>query len=690
MASGAVGLYKLAGRWLKEPKAEHEIVLRATEIANRALRRMVKRGEVVEALTLKEVEALEKTYDVKLKEAVSKILSLLCARGLVFSTKSGFTRYYGVTGVLDLASAPPTEESRRRRVLRLVFQTVEKLGRAVRMSDIVEHATSFLEFNDLSLAHITSDVMSLKQEGELRWVGSIRGDGKGFNLYLPQEFDPEDYRPSESLTWLQAVTRTFEELWAERARQATAESLKPRPLSTGEIRASLRASSYSEQYSENLADPMVFVNAMQQLAVSGNPVVRKIKRPGHRAVLWAPVDVKDADLDIVDAYASDIERIYEAVRRAEKLLANPVMLGDIKSQVELDSSLQPNSSSSISSILADAMKGGSTDGKSVKGRRTTRLVYRIGKVADNAYYSTSNIPAARAFVELERLALRWKAMGASEQLNMIETCSLPCVATGRMRLIASEVASIMTHLKRLREGGHLSGEAKRKANELHGRMVTVANNARAWLDRSALDDLRLPTKVDTYIPGWTADELLREVKPLYPRAQTVKKASRLLGLIKDAIRRVDNPGFVYRFSKDQYEASEYLFDRTDALIYIAKEWGGYECSLQAILAGNELGLLRDSRFVLPELEATDFNARLSAIACLAFLRSELGNERLRKLAIDDPDPGVRQSALWAYGFAGGTGAQELLVSRSKVDKDNRVRTFAKNVLNVSLDSWWML
>jgi hypothetical protein len=59
----------------------------------------------------------------------------------------------------------------------------------------------------------------------------------------------------------------------------------------------------------------------------------------------------------------------------------------------------------------------------------------------------------------------------------------------------------------------------------------------------------------------------------------VKKASRLLGLVKDAIRRVDNPGFIYRFSKDRCQASEYLFDRTDALIYIAKEWGGYEFCL---------------------------------------------------------------------------------------------------------------
>jgi hypothetical protein len=684
-------MYKHAGRWLSGPKHEHEIVLRATEIANRALQRVVTLIEVVEALMPKEIQVLEKTYEVKLNPAVSKILGLLCARGLVFSSKSGFTRYYGVVGVLNPASAaPPTTDSRRRRVLKLVYQTVQKLGRAARMSDILEHAATSSEVSDLSPTNITSDVLSLKQEGELRWVGSIRGDGRGFNLYLPSEFTPEDYMPSEPLTWLQAVARTFGELWAERTRHAVVDALKPRPLSTAEVRAYMEASSYSDQYPENLADPMVLINALQQLAKYRNPVVRKIKRPGHKAILWAPADVGDDDLDIGDTYANDIERICEAVRRAEHALARPVRLCDVKAQVKLDVSLQPRGSSSISLILSEAAKARVSNTKVVRRKHATKLVHRVGKIADVAYYSTSQTPAAKAFVEFGRLELRWSAMRAIEELNKVEVCSLPCVATGRVLLIASELSDIMRDLARLRESGYLCRESLLKAAELYSSMTEIASNARAWLDRYALDDPWLPRKVDTNIAGWTADELLTVIKPFYPRAQKLKKSSELLSLIGDAIRRVNNRTYVNRFSKDQHVASEYLFDRADALIYIAKEWGGYECSLQATLAGNELGLLRDPRFVLPALESENFNARLSAIACLAFLRSEFVNERLRIIAISDPDPGVRQSALWAYGFAGGTGSQELLVNRSKEDKDSRVRTFAQNVLDVSQESWWIL
>lgn len=110
----------------------------------------------------------------------------------------------------------------------------------------------------------------------------------------------------------------------------------------------------------------------------------------------------------------------------------------------------------------------------------------------------------------------------------------------------------------------------------------------------------------------------------------------------------------------------------------------------AALAGDEFGRLRGARLVFPALDGEDFNARPAAVARPAFLESEPREGRLRGLVFDDPDPGVRQSALRAYGFTGAAEARELLASRGKGDKDRRVRTFARNVLRVSKDSWWLL
>jgi hypothetical protein len=61
------------------------------------------------------------------------------------------------------------------------------------------------------------------------------------------------------------------------------------------------------------------------------------------------------------------------------------------------------------------------------------------------------------------------------------------------------------------------------------------------------------------------------------------------------------------FCSGTIETVPYLFDQTDAFIYAARKWGGKECCFQAMLAGNNLGLLRDLNFILPGLSAKDFN-----------------------------------------------------------------------------------
>jgi hypothetical protein len=420
-------------------------------------------------------------------------------------------------------------------------------------------------------------------------------------------------------------------------------------------------------------------------------IVRKIKRPKQRAMLWAPAEVEDAALDVGDAYVSDTERASEAMRRAESALARPVTLRDVQDQLDLDPSLQLEGSSRLIYVLADAAKERIASGENGGRRnRVVQHVYRVGKVSDVSYYSTSRTPEAEAFIQLKRLELRWSAMRISEEVETLPLCSLPTVAVGRAMLALAETAEVIDELDGLRRGACLRGEQQQSAEELFDSMAKAADVARAWLRDHVIDNGLLPQSVNRDVPGWTVDELLEVIRPLYPRSQTIKKSSQLLGLMGDAIRRFPNPEYVNRFSTNQRMASEYLFDRTDALIYAAKEWGGHECCLQAMLAGNELGHLRDIRFVLPALDSEHFSARLTAVACLAFLRSDIGKERLRSVMVNELDPGVRQSALWAYGFSGAADAQEMLASRSKEDTDVRVRAFAHELLRVGQDSWWSL
>lgn len=157
-----------------------------------------------------------------------------------------------------------------------------------------------------------------------------------------------------------------------------------------------------------------------------------------------------------------------------------------------------------------------------------------------------------------------------------------------------------------------------------------------------------------------------------------------------ALDRHPSLNFADRFSKNINTASEYLYDKTDALLYAAKKWGGYECCSQAMIASNELERLRDVRFVYPALVAGNFNIRFAGVACLAFLRSIKGNKLLLHTAKNDSDAGVRRAALWAYCFAEGEVAQELLNDCASNDPNVNVREFAKKLMENNGVSLWML
>lgn len=190
--------------------------------------------------------------------------------------------------------------------------------------------------------------------------------------------------------------------------------------------------------------------------------------------------------------------------------------------------------------------------------------------------------------------------------------------------------------------------------------------------------------------GWTAEELLRVLRPLYPRASEIETPHELVRLLHGDIRRIPNPAFGSRFLPDPLQAAEFLFDRTDALLYIAKQWGGLECCLQANLACHELGLLRDPRFIFPALESQSVDERLTTLACCAFLWSDEGNDRLKQAAMREAEPGLRASALWAYKFAGGEWAQELAGVMRQHDPSAEVREFAAQVYEADAAGIWRL
>jgi hypothetical protein len=256
-------------------------------------------------------------------------------------------------------------------------------------------------------------------------------------------------------------------------------------------------------------------------------------------------------------------------------------------------------------------------------------------------------------------------------------------------MIIAQTKAFLDELGCLFEDGRLDVVTREEAEALRATISGIAEDAEQILS-SHPKDLDLPSHVALTIPGWTAEELLQVIKPFYPRAQKIETPNDLVRLLDRDIRRFPNPNFQYRFSNNPSSAAEYLYDRTDALLFIAKQWGRFECRLQANFAWNELHWLRDPRFVFPALESKDFNRRLAAISCLAFLWSDEGNTLLKRIAVDSPDYGIRTSALWAYVFASGEVGREFAKERFKDDPDASVRAFAEQIIQPNELSLWLM
>ncbi len=108
-----------------------------------------------------------------------------------------------------------------------------------------------------------------------------------------------------------------------------------------------------------------------------------------------------------------------------------------------------------------------------------------------------------------------------------------------------------------------------------------------------------------------------------------------------------------------------------------------------MLAGNNLGLLRDIKFVLPGLLSHDYNERLITIACLAFLQDKEAIDHLYNLSLKDNDGGVRESALWAFAFLGGN-IKQLIAKVKSTETNLQVLDFTKRLENCDPVELWFI
>lgn len=666
----------------EQPKKTHAVVLRALEVANMTLNRAATIEEVIEALTAEERELLERTYDFSLGAAIGSILRLLSIpskeRGLVYSPglTSSRRRAFAAVRVLKPEDAVmPETATRREHVLVLVRHAVRELGRAIRITDAIAFAEGKPEYACLSPGMIQNAIIAARIKGKLSVAKTLHGLHR--HLYLPSDLNAEGYAPSEPLSWQEWVKQAFEELWDERLQEA--EGRLPKPITTRQVRARLESMGCDDPKLQGKAS---VVSALFELSKHSNAAIRRISRRSRKSLLWAPVNVPDERLDLDNTYANDMERIGEAVRRAVARHERPVGLKEIEREIEADPALKlVNYASPSKAVTATVDYSEPRNAKRGRRKYPNGYMQSVGLLANKALYFHCGGGAehARAYVEFRRLELGWKELRADQHLYDIEGCKLATVATGRAMLLAAEAARVGNRLRTMIDDGLLVGQWADEAEVLCAQVEGAAERARSWPSAFATNGRKLPKQVSTLVTTVTKEELRALLEPIYPNVQKLERAYQVTTLLATRIRRVFVEGRMHP-----------AFDRTDALLFAARRFGGKECCLQAGLAAAEVGVLRDARFIYPAIDSKDADARLIAVACLAYIPSPEGNELLKQRAMKDVELGIRQSALWSYAFAGGELAKELASVMAKHDPDTDVREFAARVYEAASAGLWHL
>jgi hypothetical protein len=379
--------------------------------------------------------------------------------------------------------------------------------------------------------------------------------------------------------------------------------------------------------------------------------IRQVDRGEMYAILWAPIDVLDDELDIANAYASDAERMRCALRRACARHARPVTAEEVAHELAADEALSPSSKRRVGSVLHEAAKT-QLDGR--PRTDTRRMIRRLGHIGNDTYYwhdDDAGEPSARSYFSLLEIQHEWTELDTEQRLDNLDECRLPMSAIGQAKQLEAELSSLAGTAASLIAGGLLTASGCVVAKDLSASIAATLERTRFWLSERSTTH-HMPSSVTVERTGWTAEELLRVIQPLYPTAQRVKQIHKIVSLLHDKILRRPNPIFTSRFSGDRFSAAESVFDRTDSLLFAARQWGGEEAFFQANIATVELGRLRDARFVLPVLQDADFERRLMAVACLAFLSPtpDIVNA-LQRASVDDADFNVRAAAAWAYRLA---------------------------------------
>lgn len=613
------------------------------------------------------------------EDAVAATLSALVARGDVSVVPGGYAPRHLTADV-----------SRRARTLTLCGRAAVAYGRAVRAADVWryanDHAPKDIEVGALTMTYVARDLQNLTTSGHLVIIGTVRGEMHGGrNLVVPSHFITDDvsWAPTEPLTWLEYLSDAIRRMLALATRDS---------FTAKELRAFLQHD-LQTRAAENRPTPAGDISSLylraslQNLAEHDAPFLRPVS---GRSAVWTLVSDEGAPEAAPQApplFSSDTDRVMEAALRVTRHGARPVLTcQEVCDTIAADPALSLSGTTGVSKVLADLAKE-RLSGGGCRRQRQTQRVRKVGKLDGDAVYwvatdanDAARWQAAQCFVQSRGVLDDVERGRFLERIAKVEKALSPVIAMGRVRQLVQELEQLLVRAHALPE------ETAGLADRIH-ELDSYADTLRGWLRFRKVPATESLREVQHQPVGLTASALRDLFAPINDKAKSLTNTASIVSLYWAAIRRVPNPRFRGLRSGDPVTSAKFLFDQTDAITYAARQWGGPTCQLHALWASEELGDLRDVRYVLAALRAGTASVRARVVGALALLPSPDAADILVGYVRNDVTAGVRECALWALGMVLGDQATPMLSEVAKQDPDPRVRRTAMAFLAIG-DSWW--
>lgn len=576
--------------------------------------------------------------------------------------------------------------------LSLIRRAVVELGRAVRVQDVwahaQQHASSEIQLAGMTTRTVRDDIAYLLSRDTLAVITRLRGPGPGRALVVPRELaaQPDRWRPAKPITWLDYVASHARAL--AREVDSRDRSGQRAGFTTQQLRERLTHLCLGDRveavalYGVHPAAPLKLAEALGCLALGRDPLLR---RAACRREVWTLASSDAATASSVSTYARDSDRIIEAARRIVlRNGRNIVSAAEVAREMAIDAALQPRSPRPVYLLMSQLAR---TDIDSPSGVRRVQRMRRLGRVGSQIGYWVStgdddenSLAEATAVVALEHLAVRLKAGRFAARLASLEFVQSPIVRLGRLRQVRMEVVALLAAASQLAQSAH-------GLDDLRIALQVHLDAADAWLTFRGPGAGDAPEDVQPQPGGLTHHELRDLLAPLSTLANSLKQPSKKLENLAKAIRRIPNPNYVRRGSSRSRERAQFLFDDADALTFIACRFGGSTCQLLALWGFEEVGELRDPRYIYAALRVATPEQRIRLVSGLALMRAKNGERALIELLQSDSDSGVRESALWSLGLLAGERSTEELGRVRDADPDHRVRQAAARFLAMG-DGWW--